>query len=83
LRYYQLNDRPVYELQPEADGSVSAGSIFEDPRALYLIVFRMDSFPMILQAGRKPAAILHEGTSYSQLLFSPYRLVKVAPLDQP
>ena len=79
LEYYPLDDRPVYELLIDKDGQSEPGSILEDPRRLYLIVFRSDPFPVILEAGRRPEAIEYEGTSYSQLLFSPYRLICVAP----
>ncbi len=83
LEYYPLDDRPVYELLLDKDGQPESGSIVEDPRRLYLILFRSDPFPAIFDALRKPEAIEHEGTSYSQLLFSPYRLIRVAPRTEP
>ena len=83
LEYYPLDNCPVYELLLEKDDQSEPGSILEDPRRLYLIVFRSDPFSVILDARRRPEAIEYEGTSYSQLLFSPYRLICVAPQTEP
>lgn len=58
-------------------------SILRDPRALYLIVFRARPEWMIQAAGRRLASFRVNGVSYSKLLFSPYRLVKVAPMSGP
>lgn len=79
LEYYPINDRPVYELPINATGTAPDESILEDPRTLYLIVFRAEPLSTLLAAGRKPSRIEHEGISYSRLLFSPYRLLRVAP----
>jgi hypothetical protein len=80
LAYYPLEDRPIYELAVSRVNARSEPSILQDPRALYLIVFRADPFRMIEAAGRTVAPIQHQGTSYSRLLFAPYRLIRVAPL---
>ena len=80
LAYYPLEDRPVYELRVTRAGGLPADSILRDPRALYLIVFRAEPFDLIEAAGREVTPIWHEGRSYSRLLFTPYRLMRVAPL---
>jgi hypothetical protein len=80
LAYYPIGDRPVYELRVKRTGDPPTNSILQDPRALYLIVFRAEPLDMIEAAGREVTPIWHEGRSYSRLLFTPYRLLRVAPL---
>jgi hypothetical protein len=80
LAYYPLADRPIYELPVTRARPPSEPSILQDPRTLYLIVFRAEPFQLIEQAGREVTPIKYDGTSYSRLLFAPYRLIRVAPL---
>lgn len=80
FEYYPLGDRPVYELPVSADGVPKEDSILYDPRTLHLIVFRADPLPLIKVAGRTVRDIWHEGVSYSQRLFEPYRVIEVAPM---
>jgi len=79
FEYYPLGDRPVYELPVNADGVPEEDSIIYDPRTLHLIVFRADPLPLIKAAGRTVRDIPHEGVSYSQRLFTPYRIIELAP----
>lgn len=78
--YYPLNDRPIHELRVPAAGVPPDGAILEDPRALYVVVFRADILPVLAAAGRQVTPIRYEGESFSRLLFPPYRLIRVAPL---
>lgn len=63
-----------------ADGVPEEDSILYDPRTLHLIVFRADPLPLIKAAGRTVRDIPHEGVSYSQRLFEPYRIIEVSPM---
>ncbi|MBI4716648.1 MAG: glycosyltransferase family 39 protein [Planctomycetes bacterium] len=81
FRYYPLEDRPVYELELDPKGGIRNGTILDDPRALYLIVFRADPFPIIAAAGRRAAPMVIDGVAQTQLLFQPYRLARVEPLS--
>ena len=77
--YYPLHGVPVAELRLEPDGVTASNDILEDPRGMYLIVLWADPFPILEAAGRVPLDIVHDGESFSQLPFEPYRLVRVAP----
>lgn len=62
------------------DGVTAMNDILRDPRAMYLVVLWADPFAILKTAGRRPELFTIDGRTYSQLLFSPYRLVRVAPL---
>ncbi|MBU0717651.1 MAG: hypothetical protein KJ749_05325, partial [Planctomycetes bacterium] len=78
LAYYSLEDRPVYEVHLDGAGRIKEGAILSDPRALQLIVFRADALAIAESAGRAIEPIQYNGLRYSQLLFAPYRLARVA-----
>ena len=80
--YYPINGVPVEELRLAADNVTAKNDILKDPRGLYLIVLWADPFPILEAAGRQPVPFQINGQSYSRLLFTPYRLVRVAPLSQ-
>jgi hypothetical protein len=71
---------PLEELLLEADGVTPRNAILQDPRGLYMVVLWADPFPILKAAGRQPVSIIHDGRPYSRLLFTPYRLIRVAPL---
>jgi len=79
--YYPLDDIPVQALHLGPDGVTPKNSVLEeDPRALYMVVLWADPFAILEAAGRQARPIYLDGVAYSQLLFTPYRLVSVAPL---
>lgn len=80
FRYYPLENVPQAELQLDPDGVTAKNSTLEDPRGFYMVVLWANPFPILEAAGREPVPIFYEGSSYSQLLFTPYRLVRVAPI---
>ncbi|MHC4695977.1 MAG: glycosyltransferase family 39 protein [Planctomycetota bacterium] len=80
FEYYPLDGLPLYELHLAPDGVTAKNAILEDERTLYLVVLRADPFAVLEAAGRHAVPIEVNGVSFRQLLFSPYRLVKVAPL---
>lgn len=65
-----------------AEDGVSARNpeVLRDPRGMYMAVLWADPFAILGQAGRVAQPIVIDRRTYSQLLFSPYRLVKVAPI---
>jgi len=69
-RELRLGPDGVTPLDPE---------VLRDPRRLYMVVLWADPFEILKRAGREPEPFWFDDQSYSQLLFSPYRLVKVAP----
>jgi uncharacterized membrane protein len=81
FEYYPMHRAPIEELYLASDGVSAKNPILEDPRGMYLIVLWADPFPILEKAGRKAVPIKLDGRSYSQLLFDPYRLVQVAPLE--
>jgi hypothetical protein len=79
----QSPKRPIESLylrQSEADGDQP---ILDDPRALWLVVFLSDPEHAVESAGREMAKIRIDDRSYQQLLFTPYRLMLVAPRSAP
>jgi hypothetical protein len=81
FQYYPVRDYPILELQSAPDGrSPRNPEVFRDPRAMYLVVFRADPFEILANAARTAEPFWIDGAAYSQLLFSPYRLARVAPL---
>jgi len=80
FQYYPMDNVPVTELYLESDGITPKNRALEDPRGLYLVVLWADPFPILQAAGREDLSIWYEGDSYSQLPFTPYRLVRVASL---
>jgi hypothetical protein len=78
--YYPMPNVPLEELLLEADGVTPRNAILQDPRGLYMVVLWADPFPILKAAGRQPVSIIHDGRPYSRLLFTPYRLIRVAPL---
>ncbi|MGB0715535.1 MAG: glycosyltransferase family 39 protein [Phycisphaerae bacterium] len=79
--YYSLGDSPYEELHLDADGVTAKNEILRDPRGMLLVIGWADPFAILARAGRRTDPIIYEGESYAQLLFDPYRLVRVAPLD--
>jgi hypothetical protein len=78
--YYPLRDLPVYDLTLSSGGAPSNEALLADPRTLYVVAFLGDPLPLIHTAGRTIRPFQIDGASYTQLLFTPYRLVQVAPL---
>lgn len=76
--YYPARGVEIAELHLGEDGVTAQNDILEDPRAMYLVVFQSDPFAILRAAGRTPAHITVNGREYQQLLFTPYRVVKVA-----
>lgn len=81
LKYYQLDDRSVREIALDEHKRPLTDEVLADPRRLFLIVFRSDPIALILEAERRVESFIIDGESIQQLLFPPYRLVKVAPQD--
>ena len=81
--YYPLPTSMAYsELHVAPDGiTVENPEVLKDPRAFWLMVLHTDPFPILERAGRKALQIQIENRWFSQLLFEPYRLLYVAPLD--
>lgn len=80
LRYYPLRKVPVHELHLNAAPGGPGDAILRDPRPIYLVLFLGDPQPRVEAAGRHLEPIVVEGKSYPLLLFTQYRLVRVAPL---
>ncbi len=78
FEYYPVPGLTVRELQIRANGTPVDESILKDPRVAYLVVTRIDPFPILEAAGRSPELIEMEGKRYTQIGYSVYRLVKVA-----
>ena len=49
--------------------------------AIYIATFRADPTALVNRAGRRRALIEIDGERFSQLLFAPYRLMRVAPIE--
>jgi hypothetical protein len=80
LDYYPLERVSVSQLAVAPVQEVDRMSILRDPRAIYVIVFRVDPTDAIRAAGRRLEGIVLDGTVYDKLLFTPYRLLRVAPM---
>jgi hypothetical protein len=79
----QSPKRPIESLylrQGKLDGDQP---ILHDPRALWLVVFLADPELAVESAGREMARIRIDDRSYQQLLFTPYRVMLVAPRSAP
>jgi len=81
FQYYPVNDVPIAELHLAPDGITATNDALGDPRRLYLVVLWAEPFAILRAAGREAELFSIEGEMYTQLLFSPYRLVRVAPLQ--
>ena len=80
FEYYPVRDYPIHELRLLPDGATPQNpELFDDPRSMYLGVLWADPFEILRRVNRRAEPFLLDGDSYSQLLFSPYRLVRVAP----
>ncbi len=82
FQYYPLHDVPLTVLHLDPDGVTARNDTLKDPRGLYLVVLWADPFAVIRMAGRQSIDIVYRGQSYSQLLFEPYRLVRVAAVSE-
>ena len=79
----QSPKRPIeilYLRQGKLDGDQP---VLRDPRALWLVVFLADPEHAVESAGREMAKIRIDDRSYQQLLFTPYRVMLVAPRSAP
>ncbi len=83
FQYYPVKEYPIHELHLAPDGVTVENDILRDPRAMYLVVLWTDPFAILERAGRHAELIQAEGRSFKQLLFSPYRLVRVAAKNAP
>ncbi len=80
LQYYPIDDRLIHEIVLDKNDDPSYDPILNNPNALYLIVFRSDPFAIAKAVGRHSEPIQVNDHSYLQLNFSPYRLVRIAPI---
>lgn len=80
LRYYPLEKVPVHELHLNVPPGGPGDAILRDPRAIYLVLFLGDPQPRLEAAGRRIEPVTVEGETYPLLLFTPYRLMRVAPV---
>ncbi len=78
LLYYPILGAETGELHLHPDEETVMSDVLRDPRQLYLIAFRADPFPILQAAGRTPFPFEIEGQRFSRLLFTPYRLIRVA-----
>lgn len=83
FQYYPVKDNPIHELHLAPDGVTAMNDILRDPRGMYLVVLWADPFAILEAGGRKAELFAIEGQTYTQLLFSPYRLIRVAPIRTP
>ena len=79
LQYYPLDDRTVNELVLDPLVAQSGHEVLHDGRRWYFMVFRGDPVPVLVGAGRRFESFAGDETTYRQLAFEPYRLMKVAP----
>lgn len=77
FQYYRVPGHEIAELHIAPDGRSVENDVLFDPRAVYLVVLWSDPFPIIAALGRESEPFVVDGVQYSQLLFSPYRLVKI------
>ncbi len=80
--YYPITGIPIEELHLQPNNVTAKNDILKDPRGSYLIVLWADAMKIVEAAGRDIIPFEIEGQSYDRLLFTPYRLVHVAPLSQ-
>lgn len=81
FQYYPVRDYPIEELHLAPDGVTAMNEILRDPQGMYLVVLWADPFAILEAAGRKTELFSIEGQTYTQLLFSPYRLVRVKAME--
>jgi hypothetical protein len=79
--YYPLQGLTVRALRLGRDGVSDENLALKDPRGMWLIVLWADPFLILERAGRTSLSIALEGESFTQLMFPPYRLVYIAPLQ--
>ena len=79
LAYYPLAgiDIQVLHLDPATLDPINP-LLRDDPRVLYVIVFRANASAIVEKAGREVDPIIVDGESFDRLPFEPYRLVRVA-----
>jgi|GEM_PF-2183511 len=78
FEYYPVPGVEIGELQLDPDGKTVLNDVLEDPRQIYLVVLWADPFPILKAANRQTLPFEIEGQQYSRLLFTPYRLIRVA-----
>ncbi len=81
FQYYPVRNYPIKELLLAPDGVTAMNDVFRDPRGMYLVVLWADPFAILKAADRRPELFMIEGQTYTQLLFSPYRVIRVSPMD--
>ncbi|NOX57353.1 MAG: glycosyltransferase family 39 protein [Planctomycetes bacterium] len=79
--YYPIPGAEIGELHLDPDGATVLNDVLEDPRQIYLVVLWADPFPILKAAGRQTLPFEIDGQEYSRLLFTPYRLIRVAAKD--
>jgi hypothetical protein len=79
--YYPIEGVPIEELRLGPDNITAENDILKDPRGLYLIVLWADEMAIVEAAGRQIVPFEIEDRSFDRLLFTPYRLVHIAPLE--
>lgn len=80
FQYYTVPGHEIAELRMAHGGLRVENDVLSDPRAMYLVVLWIDPLPILEAAGRTPEPFVVDGRPFTQLLFSPYRLVKIKPL---
>ncbi len=83
FEYYPLHVAEWHEIRVRVPSDPQDHPIFYDPRGLLVVLFRADPVPLLQRAGRRIETWEIGGQHLTQLLFSPYRLLKVAPIAGP
>ncbi len=78
LAYYPVAGHQIREIQLDQDGRPKRFDVFHESRPLYLIVFRSNPYAIAQYVGAEVMPIQVNGSSFDQLLFSPYRLAKLS-----
>ncbi len=76
--YYPIEGAEIGELHIDPDGQTVLNDVLEDPRQIFLIVLWADPFPILEAAGRQTLPFEIDGERFSRLLFTPYRLIRIA-----
>lgn len=77
--YYPLRRGEVFPLYLRGDRLDGDQPILDDPRGLYIVTFLADPERAIESAGRTMGRVRIDDRTFTQLLFTPYRLFYVMP----
>ncbi len=79
FNYYSLGNLPLRQLRLGPDNVTDVNNVLQDPRGLWLIVLWTDEMAVVQRAGRRVLPFHIDGLELNRLLFTPYRLVHIAP----